>query len=96
MKYHHLQMSTDPRKILLGLFFKTLALMNQCQSVIRKWNPNLPIFKLTLLHPVNFGTICHRINRRTKNVQLLHAGQYHGPQSTILKQVIYKIYLVHR
>jgi hypothetical protein len=68
MKYHHLQMSTNPRKILLGLFFKTLGLMTQCHSVIRERNPNLPIFKLTLLHPDNSGTICHRINRRTKNV----------------------------
>ena len=66
MKYHHLQMSIDPRKILPGLLFKTLGLMTQCHSVIREWNPNLPIFKLTLLHPVNSRTICHRINRRKK------------------------------
>lgn len=95
MKYHHLQTSIDPRKILLGLFFKTLGLMTQCHIVIREWNPALPIFKLTLLQPVNCGTICHRINRRTKNIQLLHAGQYHGPHSTILKQVTQKSYLTH-
>ena len=90
----HLHRSIDPRQILLGLFFQTLGLIIQCHSVIREQNPNLPIFKQTLLHPVNSATICHKINRRRKNVVTSCRTIPWLTQQTS-QQVTQKSYLAH-
>jgi hypothetical protein len=37
-----------------------------------------------LLPFVNCDTVLQRVNRRKRNVQLLHARKYHGPRSKLM------------